>query len=367
MSDALNKNKLAPSEIDIVAILAQIWKKKRILFLCLGISIFIGLFIAFSSPKQFKVVSVILPQSDESKGLSGFSSLAAIAGFDLDLGSGGGEISPVIYPQMMESESLLLELMYSKYSFKDIKQPITLYDYLVKYSKPSIYDKVKLYTIGLPSLIKESIKKSKNKAIESDVQDGFTTLTKEEYSICQMLSKSVTLTINKKEGYLTLTSIFDEASLSAQVAKKALDLLQANITEIKTKRAKDQLEFIQNSYKEKKAEYLNASRRVASYKDRNMFVSTSIGSSEETKLENEYTLSYSVYSELAKQLETAKIRVKQTTPVFLVIKPIVVPLEPFAPRKSIILLASCLIGIVVGCLIIFAIQYMLYLKQKQRS
>jgi uncharacterized protein involved in exopolysaccharide biosynthesis len=355
-----SKPKIAGNEIDYLQILNKLWKDRRFLIWGIVGGIFVGLFIAFTTPKQYKVVTTMLPQTESESGMGGLSSLAAIAGFDVDLGSSSSDISPVIYPQIVESEPFQLSLMYTKYNFKNIKQPVTLYDYLTKYAKPGIKDILLKYTIGLPTVIKESFQK---KGIPvKQVEDGLIHMNKDEEAIAKYLKTSVTLIINKKEGYLTLTSIFDESLLTAQIAKRAQDLLQENITTYKTKKALEQLEFLDKRCNEKRNEYEAAQSRLASYKDRNLFVTTATGSSEQERLQNNYNLAFSIYSEISKQLETAKIKVKRVTPVYVILKPVVVPLEPFAPKKTSILIVSMIVGGFIGSLIVFVKQYRKFLK-----
>ena len=56
---------------------------------------------------------------------------------------------------------------------------------------------------------------------------------------------------------------------------------------------------------------------------------------QEEALTNEYNLTYSVYSELAKQMEQAKIAVNETTPILTIVEPVVVPIERSKPKRGI--------------------------------
>lgn len=356
-------NKRSKTEIDILDLFQELWKGKKKIVWCLGICAFIGLVVAYALPKQYKVVTTMLPQSEESSGMGSLSSLAAIAGFDIDLSDNSSEISPVIYPQIMESETFLLDLMYSKYTFKKLKEPISLYDYFTKTEDKGVVATVKKYTVGLPALLKASLKKKKSAVIESG--DGLTRMNEAEYNLAAMLKSCVTLSVNKKEGYLTLTSIFGEDLLTAQVAERAQQLLQERITAYKIKRATDQLAFFEMRYNEKKQEYQQAQAKLANYQDRNLFVTTAVGEINEIKLKNEYNLAYSVYTELAKQYENAKIKVKRVTPVYIIIKPVVVPNEPFAPKKTVILLVSLIMGGVIGACFVLVQGYLISKKKLQ--
>lgn len=355
-----NKAKGPGKEIDILVLFNILWKSRKIILWGGLAGVVLGLIIAFTSPKQYKVVTTMLPQSEEGIKMGGLSSLAAIAGFDIDLSDNGSEISPIIFPQIMESETFLLNLMHSKYTFKELKQPTSLFDYYTKYTGKGVIATIRKYTIDLPGTIKVAL--NTKKPVGKAADDGLTHLSDDEYNLAKMLKSCLTLSINKKEGYLTLTSIFEQDLLTAQVAKRAQQLLQETITAYKTKRASEQLIFFEKRYNEKKVEYQLAQGKLAGYKDRNLFVTSAIGGSQETQLLNEYNLSYSVFTELAKQYENAKIKMKRVTPVYIILKPIVVPNEPFAPRKTIILFVSIFLGAAIGCGVIIAKE--LYNKKK---
>src|SRR5574344_195665 len=229
------------NELDILVLIKKRWSERKVLYIGLSIGAIIGLFLAFASPKQYKVITTMLPQSEDGGGMGSISSLAAIAGFDIDLSDNGSEISPAIYPQIFESEPFLLSLMYSNFTFDKVNRPVSLYEYITKIQKPTFGQKLQLYTVGFPSLLKNLLKGNKAKtSIKQNNTTGITRLTEKESEIANMLKMNVTLSINKKEGYLTLTSISDNASLAAQLAKRAQELLQETITKQKTKRAVDQ-------------------------------------------------------------------------------------------------------------------------------
>jgi uncharacterized protein involved in exopolysaccharide biosynthesis len=55
-----------------------------------------------------------------------------------------------------------------------------------------------------------------------------------------------------------------------------------------------------------------------------------------------------VYSELAKQKEQAAIQLSKDTPTFSVLDPVKVPKEKTGPRKSIYVLGSFFIGLILS-------------------
>ena len=81
-------------------------------------------------------------------------------------------------------------------------------------------------------------------------------------------------------------------------------------------------------------------------------------------MESEYQLAFSVYSELAKQVETQKIQVKENTPVFAVLQDAVVPLEKSSTSISITLAIWFFLGLFLGVAITFAKTFIADIKEK---
>ncbi|MEG0499225.1 MAG: GNVR domain-containing protein, partial [Alistipes sp.] len=121
------------------------------------------------------------------------------------------------------------------------------------------------------------------------------------------------------------------------------------ITEFKIDKVKSNLEFVQGRYDELKLEYEKAQMARARYQDSNQHISTSRARSEYERLNNQYQLAFNIYSEMATQLEQAKIQVKETAPVLTVISPVVMPNQPSKPKRMLILISFTFMGVVAGC------------------
>lgn len=345
MSEEEKKIVTENDEINLVELAKTIWNGRKTIFKVILICFVIGLAVAFITPKEFTASSTMVPQtSQNSAKLGGLSSLASMAGFNIDLDQGGAEISPFIYPLIIESIPFHLEIMNTKYQFNGFEQSLSLYEYFTDYQKPGIISSLKKYTIGLPGLIKKSLVKSSAKPQKGTLPK----LSEEQNKISELLSENIKLNIADKDGYMTLTAVFYDAELAAQVANKAQQLLQQYITEFKIEKASAQLDFIENRYKEKKLEFEKTQATLAAFRDRNKNVTSAIAQTEESRLQNEYQLAFEVYSELAKQMEQAQIKVKEDTPVFSIIKPITVPLEKSKPKRSLILVIWIFLGGILG-------------------
>lgn len=349
------------NEIDYMVLLNHLWKHRKWVISAMIAGLVIGLFVAFLTPKTYKVSTTMLPQSESESSMGKISSLASLAGFDLDLSDLDSDLSPILYPQIVESAPFMLELMNKPFTFKKVDHPVSLYEYYMHIKKPSLFEYVRQFTVGLPSYLKSKIKgKGEILAVKNG---GPIVVTEEQAMLMESLEGCVELSINKKEGYLTLTCYMTEPLLTAQVAEEALNLLQKYIVNFKTKKATEQLAFIEQRFAEKKADCIKAQERLASFRDRNWHVSTASALAEQERLQNDYDIANSVYSELAKSLEQSKIQVKRQTPAFAVIKPVVVPIQKDSPHRVKIILISIIFGLVIGVASVFINEYLIRLKK----
>lgn len=372
----MNKEKLnqqtnqAPDdEIDLIALAKTVWTGRKIIIISVILFMVLGFFVAILSPKEFTASSTMVPQLSSGKSkLGGLSSLAAMAGFNLDMNMESSELSPLIYPQIVQSVPFQLELMETPFTFKDVDHPVSLYEYYTDYAKTDVISAVKKYTIGLPFVILGAIKGDKKEAAPAvsgeELFDAPIVLTKDQEEIRKLLSNRITLEPNAKEGYVTLNVISHDASVSAQVAHRAQALLQKYITEFKVKKSTAQLAFITERFEEKKKNFEKAQTNLAVFVDRNKNVTSALARTEEVRLQNEYKLAFEVYSQLAQQLEQAQITVKEDTPVFSIVKPVTVPLEKSKPNRPMILIIWTFLGGVIGIGWIFGKQYLGDIRKK---
>ena len=363
-SKTINQLVAEDDEIDLVALARNLWNGRKTIIRSVLICAVAGLVVAFLSPKEYTASTVVVPQVSKSSKMGGLSSLAAMAGFNLDNMTNSGEtLSPMVYPQIVSSVPFQMELMNAPFTFSKVGRQVSMYEYYTKIARPGMLPTIKKYTIGLPFVILKAIK---GKPAVSNLQSGsdLIFLTEDQEEVRKLIAEKVTLEVNSKEGYLTLTANMPEAALSAEVAQYARELLQKYITRLKIEKANDQLNFVRDRYTEKKSEFEKAQTNLALFRDRNKNVSTAMARTEEERLQSEYNIAFNVYSELAKQLEQAQIQVKEETPLFSILAPAVVPNEKSKPKKAMILAVWIFLGGVAGIGIVFGKQYIGTIRQK---
>lgn len=355
-------------EIDLLALAKTLWEGRKTVIKMTLIFMVIGLFIALFSAKEFTASTTMVPQVGDSKKLGGsLGGLAAMAG--INLGSIGGDtgIPPTLYPQIVNSIPFQKELLQTPLTIEGQKGKITYAYYYQEVLKPGILGTVLKYTVGLPGVIIKAIKGKPvmpNEVKESLDKNQIQSITEEEKELIKTLENQLTLDVNIKDGYVTLAANMPEALAAAEMAQRAQELLQQYIIDFKIQKSQNQLEFIQSRYDEKEKAFKTAQQRLASYKDNNQFMQTALSRTSIERLQSEYDIAYSVYSELAKQLETQRIQVKEDTPVFTVLKPVSVPMEKSKPKRPMILLIWTFLGGIIGVATVFGKGYYAEVKEQ---
>ena len=337
----------AENEIDLIEVFGKLWdRRKFILKITVGFMVF-GVLVALFSSKEYTAGCTIVPQTGEKASTSGLGGLAAIAGINLGNMSTSDVLSPKIYPKVLASVPFQKELMQTPIKFEEYEQPVTLFDYFTNedYKKLSLGGAIKKYTIGLPGVIIKAIRgEKKDEIYKPEAIGALQTLTIKEKKCVESLKRLVTLNLNEKDGYVELTAVMPEPLAAAQLAERVQTLLQRYITEFKIEKVQSNLDFVQERFDEVKHDFEQIQQERAIFKDANKNIYSARAQTQEEQLDTRYNLALSVYSELAKQLEQAKIQVKETTPILTIIDPVTIPLERSKPKRALILVLFTFLG-----------------------
>ncbi|MBO4723764.1 MAG: lipopolysaccharide biosynthesis protein [Bacteroidaceae bacterium] len=352
--------------IDIMEYVKQLWNGRKTVIIFTCVFIVLGFVAALTMKRTYSVSTVMVPQVG-SKSNSSLSSLASLAGFDLGTTTSATDLSPLIYPQIVSSVPFRKELMYTPLHYAAIDTAVSMYTYTKDIAKPTVMSTVKKYTIGLPGVILGAIKgKKPDVALPvSDADDSPKplVLTKDEVKILKQVGESVSLSVDKKEGYITLNVTGSEPIMTAELAMKAQQLLQEEITRFRVEKSQNELDYIQARYDEIKAEAESYQEQLAKINDRSQNMTGSYYRIEQERIQAKYNLANGIYNEMAKQLEQGKIQVKKDTPVFTVIQPVTVPSQPSNSRSKTLIVWTFL-GFILGCGIVLAKGYWPKLKEQ---
>ena len=356
--------------LDILELVKGLWDGRKTILICTAVFVVLGLIAALTQKPVYNVNAVMVPQIN-SRSNSSLSSLASLAGFDLGSSTTATDLSPVVYPQIVNSVPFRLELINTPYHYAKADTAVTMLTYAKEYNKPSVMSYILKYTVGLPGVIMGAIrgnKKEEAPALPSSGEEGMKplVLTKDEARMVAAVGQKVNLSVDRKEGYLTLSVSGSEPIQTAELGTKALTLLQEEITRFRTDKVKNELDYIQARYDEVKKEAESLQGTLAVVTDRSQNMPTTRSRIEQERIQSKYSIANAVYMEMAKQLEQAKMQVKKETPVFAVVQPIMVPRQPSNSRAK-TLVIWVFLGAVLGCGIVLGKQYLPKLKEMLAS
>jgi LPS O-antigen subunit length determinant protein (WzzB/FepE family) len=350
-------------EIDLSELFKAILGSKKMIIRFITIFGLIGLFIAVFSEKEYTASTTLVPQTTGNKVGGNLGGLAAMAGINLGGGENTENIPPSLYPEIVQSFLFQKELLKVPLKFSHVEKKITYKEYYEKYKKGNVLSFIKDYTVGLPGKLFSLL--GKKTIVETEIRkDSIYRVSLEENSLFKQLQTQLTLDINSKDGFIKIAFSMPEALPSAQMTKKVQELLQEAITRFKTQKTKDEFKFIEERYNELKKDFGNKQAVLASFRDRNQGLITSRSQSRLESLQSDSNLAYSVYSELAKQLENQKIKLKENTPIFTVIEPVSVPVVKSKPKRLLILVVWLFLGFFLGIGFVFGKKWISDLKTR---
>lgn len=330
-------------QIDWLGMVKKTWVGRMFILKCCIIGIIVGLIAAFSIPKEF-TSNVNLASESGASGAGGLSSLAAMAGINIGSGRSSEALTPELYPNIVSSTPFTLELFDIQVKSLDGDINTTLYDYLDERQKGAWWN----YIIAAPKIAMGAIRslwsKDNTELMESLNSDnnGYISLTNDQRLIAERLNKRVGISVDKKTNYTTISVKMQDPLIAATVADTVTKFLQKYITDYRTDKAQKDLQFSQEIYDGSKKDYEAKQAAYAAFADANQNLFTQKSRTELERLQNDRNLAMNVYTQSAQQLQLAKAKVQEETPVLTVVQPAVVPLIGSPSKLKVLVIVTFL-------------------------
>ena len=224
-------------EIDLIELLKKIYLEKKLILKISVLAALFGVVYALFQPNKFTSSTTFIPQlsSGVKTGGSSLSGLASLAGINIGSMESSSEFPPTLYPQVVNGVPFKVELLSSEITFNN--ELVAVKDYFLENkSSYNILGTIKKYTIGLPSLILTSFKDQDQEEFLNET-DIFS-VRKEDKGLFALLDNSLSLSINEKEGFITISFTDTNKNVAAQITQISQNLLQEKIIEFKNKSSK---------------------------------------------------------------------------------------------------------------------------------
>lgn len=331
------------ADIDVHELVCRLWNRKKFIAKFLLVFVVIGAVVAFSIPKSYRVDVMLSPESGQS-GSGNLSGMASMLGITNIGGNTKDALNSSMFPDLIKSTPFILEVYNINVTSEDGKE-MTLSEYIKTQKKPWWG-----YVFGLPgrafrgvmSLFHSEDSSRNEKRAEIDPFK----LTPEQSRNITAIKNALSVTVDKKSAMTVVSVTFQDPVVAAITADSAVMKLQKYIIDYRTKKAQADCDYLEKVCMQRKDEYLKTQRAYADFMDMNRNVVLQRTQAEGTRLQNDMSIAFQVYSQVETQLQVARAKVQEAKPVFAIIEPATVPLHSTSPNKKIILAGFIFLGVV---------------------
>lgn len=300
----------------------------------------------FGLPRTYTSTAILLPESNEDALPGNLGNLSNIMGIKTN--SEEDAISPEIYPKVISTSVFTAEMM--KQEIRIGKRTTTIFDYFANMQKKPWWNKKK----------KEYIKEDLTRLNASR-------FNKKEDKIAQAVNGSTLCMVDQKTSMITISCQCQDPEVAQQMADIVLSRLKAYIVEYRTSKARNDVKYYQGLYDQSKSQYEKARRLYGAYSDMNEDLVLQSYRSKTEDLENDMQLKYNIYTQMMTQLEQAKAKLQEKTPVFTTIQPATLPLKPSAPKRMFGVIMAFIISLFLAVCLILSKEAIVDYRKKAKS
>lgn len=305
--------------IDLRKAFKIIWAEKHLFYKSLPIAFILACAYIFSLPRYYATDTKLAPEMENSLGKGSLGSIASSLGLNIGEIQTTDAITPLLYPDLMEDNGFITSLFNVKVKSKDGKINTIYYNYLKNLQK-------KPWWISI-----FSTEKNENNIKSTDAYD----LSRKDDEIASTIRDIISLHVNSKSGVISITVQDQNPFICKTMADSVREKLQTYITNYRTNKARSDYEYYKKLTLNAKQEYEKVRRQYASMADASTHVSLKSVELRMEDLENDMQLKFNTYTNLNNQLQAAKAKVQERTPVFTILKGAAVPIKPAGPKRMI--------------------------------
>lgn len=343
--EELNSQKI---NIDILPLLANLYKHKWLVFITTIIFGVIGIITAFTADRDYTASEVVVPEQEQDMKSSLMNSLSSFMDLTSATGSDEGAYNVTIFPEMATSKPFLASLLKcnvspspkSKVRKKSGKTNMSLYDYYTDSTRITTTDKI----LGG---IKKMLHLEKKDSIGNINKVDNTHYTMQQEGLIKKMASSVDVVINKKTGITTISFTCDDPAVAQQIADTVSCRLQAMVINYKTLKAKEKLKYYTKISDEARIRLIKLQKKYAAAADENFFVELQSVKGNIDRIEQDAILAQEAYNTIEKQRISALMEVQDAKPVFVVLEPASYPNKP-VPGRAVKVILYTLFGFVLS-------------------
>ena len=189
-------------------------------------------------------------------------------------------------------------------------------------------------------------------------------LPKKVRGVVKYFRENISVVVDKKTGKTEISLEMQDPLVVATVVEAVMENLKDYMSDYRTSKVRQDVENLSLIYEQRKQDYYAAQQAYAQYVDGNRSVALRSAQAESERLQQEMNLAYQVYSQIATQLEAARIKEQEAKPVFAVLEPVAIPNQKAAPSKAkLLVIFTFLAGCCSAAWVLFGEDYWKKLKE----
>jgi len=312
-------------DIILIVILKKILANIK-LYLIVGVSAcVITYLLTLTAPRYYMCDITLAPETTTDANKGGLMSIASSFGLNIN-GASNDAISPEIYPNLLESNDFILDLLKIKVKTVDESVSADYFTYLQYHQKDNL--------LAIPFKAMGDMFSKKEDVRTVDSLNTFM-LSKKDNLFFKGVRESISFNIDKKTGLISITVQDQDPLVCAIMADSVSEHLQEFIINYRTKKARVDVDYYQKLADSTKVEYDKAANDYNEYCDTHMDVILQKAISKRDRLQENMQMKFEAYRTMCSQLEAMKAKLQERTPAFTVIKPASVPYKPAGPKRMI--------------------------------
>lgn len=328
--------------INLMEYACKLWAVRKLLLKIAGIATIFGIVIALSIPKEYTAEVTLSPESGKGGG-NNLSGMAAMLGIgNINMGGDANALNIFMTSDIVASTPFILELFDTKIKTLDGKTDTTFVAYLETERTPWWNSLIKLPKKAINKMV---LFFASNEEKEKENNINPFQLTEKQTEQVKAIKNIILAESDKKTGITKINVTLQDPMVAATLVDTVLVKLQKYITNYKTTKAQEDCKYWEQLYEERKKEYYEAQEKYAKYSDNNQGVILQSVKIEQERLQNEQSLAFQVFSQIATQLQMARAKLQEEKPAFAILEPATVPLYPSGTSRKIILVGIVFLAV----------------------
>ncbi|GAB3894513.1 GNVR domain-containing protein [Spirosoma agri] len=327
---------MPPTDLSAKSLIRLAWQGRMRLGLVVILFTLLGIVVALLTTPEFVSEARIMPEMNSGDGgvFKRLASVAGFSGFDLSDAEEVDAVRPDLYPNVLQSTPFVLYLLDQAVAQTN-GQMTTIAALLWPADNWSLGDWFSAEKTGDTKPVDQQIDQPLN-------------LSRRQEKLIEDVGKRVHAKLDTRSGVITITARMPDARVAATAAQLAMNYLTQYVTSYRTEKARQDLRFYTRQLNEARKRYQLAQYGVFRYDDEHKNFVVQAATMEKQRREAELMIAQTVYTELSRQFEQAKLKVQERTPVFKVLEPAKIPRVRISPKRTLMVLVYAMVGLGVG-------------------